>query len=92
MFVAWSADDREKALGFTKRQRETCSGCGTHPDEWQADADAYVGWLERCPGCERLEQEENNIPEAKRSSRSIKRFLVPRSVAERMMARGRERR
>lgn len=83
----WLPDDQDKALAWNRRQRELCSGCGTHSDEWKDDPDAYVGWLESCKGCERLEAENSNIPDGK-ASPAIKRFLVPRAIAERMMAQG----
>lgn len=33
-FLAWSADDQDKAIAYTVRQRARCPSCGTNPDEW----------------------------------------------------------
>ena len=48
------------AIAYEREIRSRCSGCGTSPDEWAHNPDAYVGDVEICPGCERLTQENNN--------------------------------
>lgn len=87
-FLAWCPCCQDKTLDYVRREREKCNGCGTHPDEWERDPDVYVGHLEECPGCSRLEAEDQNIPAGKRSSRAIKKFLVPREVGNRLMEQG----
>lgn len=42
-------------------REKVCPGCGTRGEEWRADPVAYVGWTERCPGCEVLAQEQDNL-------------------------------
>ena len=60
---------REKSL--------TCSGCGTRRDEWEADPDAYISIHEPCPGCVRIEEEQQNIGE---KDRGMKVGLLPFKV------------
>lgn len=62
-FLSWSEDDQDKALAFQRAQLEICSTCGTREAEWEADRFAYVGEAVRCPGCEVLEMERDNVPE-----------------------------
>ena len=54
-FLAWKPEDQDAALQWQARRSQTCSGCGTHPDEWNPKAgghrQAYVPVLEMCPGC-----------------------------------------
>lgn len=33
-FLAWSADDQDKALAWMVRKSEACPSCGTNPDTW----------------------------------------------------------
>lgn len=33
-------------------QRQTCPNCGTRPEEWKDDKDAYVPEARHCRGCE----------------------------------------
>lgn len=62
-FLSWDPDDQDKALAWRRYQSELCTGCGTHPDEWDENPDAYFGDFYTCPGCERLEAERDNVPE-----------------------------
>lgn len=80
-FLAWSEDDQAKALAYVRREREKCSRCGTRKAEWEKDRFAFVGNIEVCPGCEVLEQESGNIPEAERRSMAYKVGLVRREDA-----------
>lgn len=56
----WTQADRDKAVWYQLRKAETCSSCGTHPDEWDpakgGDRHAYAAAVHRCPGCAQLEQ------------------------------------
>lgn len=61
-FLSWSEDDQDAALAFMRAKTELCS-CGTRAAEWEADRFAYTGTIWRCPGCELLELERQNIPE-----------------------------
>lgn len=54
-FLGWDTDDRAKALAWHIRQAQTCSRCGTRPDEWDPNRGgrrhAYVGEIHECAGC-----------------------------------------
>lgn len=78
VFRRWRDDDRAKALEFIREQNRRCGSCGTRKDEWAEDPDVYVGDIEICEGCARIEQErENDI--AKRPGAKI--GLLPRRAA-----------
>jgi hypothetical protein len=55
VFLSWDTDDQDAALLWQAREARRCSGCGTHPDDWDPDAggrrDAYHATVEVCPGC-----------------------------------------
>lgn len=78
----WSALDRAKSLAYLAFQRSVCDGCGTRQAEWdeqQAGGDrfAYVAEPVRCPGCELIEMEREQIPQGA-EGRGVKIGLVPR--------------
>lgn len=54
-FLAWPASDRDKAIWWHVRQRQTCSGCGTRAEEWDpargGRLDAYKATPVQCIGC-----------------------------------------
>jgi hypothetical protein len=50
-FLSWSQDDRDKAIWSLLRERQACQGCGTRPDEWEGDLDAYKAETQMCHGC-----------------------------------------
>jgi len=58
-FLAWSQDDRDKAIWELIRSAETCPGCGTRAAEWRPELGghpaAHLPKLELCHGCEQLE-------------------------------------
>lgn len=76
--LKWSDLDREKAMAYRAEVASKCSGCGTRDDEWDPDQGgsrfAYVPETWRCPGCELLAMEQDNIPED--SSKGVKIALV----------------
>lgn len=55
VFLTWGKDDRDKAIWWEIRQRQTCQGCGTRHEEWDPELggrrDAYKADWHRCPGC-----------------------------------------
>lgn len=62
----WTKEDRDKAIWFQVRQRQTCPGCGTRQEEWEGDHNAYTHDFAFCRGCEvrsRGEAELKNAPE-----------------------------
>lgn len=54
-FHTWDQASRDAALLWQKLQNETCSQCGTHPDDWDEDAGghprAWVATVHSCKGC-----------------------------------------
>jgi hypothetical protein len=84
-FRSWDQDDQDKALAFLRVQRETCQNCGTRMEEWDGkrggDRFAYVAESERCPGCELIAQEHENIHNAAGESggttKGVRVFLLP---------------
>lgn len=78
-FLDWDPMDQDKALAFQRDKNSTCR-CGTKPREWAKDRFAYVGQQRHCPGCELLEQERENVPEA--MTRSTHVYLVPPDQAK----------
>jgi hypothetical protein len=55
VFLGWPEDDQDAALQWQAREHQKCSGCGTHPSEWNpsegGSRQAYRAALEMCPGC-----------------------------------------
>lgn len=54
-FLAYSQDDRDKAIWEYLEDRKTCPHCGTRSEEWYDDdgryRPAYVAELAECEGC-----------------------------------------
>lgn len=82
---SWSALDREKALAWREWQRWSCGECGTRPDDWDpgrgGHRDAYIADTVRCPGCERIAQERDLVPDG-RPGYGVKVALLPRAAYE----------
>ncbi len=72
----WSQLDRDKALWYAAWKAETCSGCGTHPDEWDpakgGSRTAYEATQKRCPGCAATEQLQESIAAQKTKDRGVR--------------------
>jgi hypothetical protein len=54
-FLSWSETDQDAALAWQAHENRRCSGCGTHPDDWD-DAknglpSGYHAEAHTCPGC-----------------------------------------
>ena len=64
-FLAWSHADRDKAIWWHIRQRQTCPGCGTRAEEWDerlgGHRHAYDPREVRCRGCEVLESKRASL-------------------------------
>ncbi len=77
----WSALDRAKALAFAVFSRAVCEGCGTRAAEWDegsgGDRFAYVAESHRCPGCELVGMEQEQVPQGP-DGRGVKIGLRPR--------------
>lgn len=80
-FLSWSEEDQDKALAFMREKATICRDCGTRLDDWDPDKGghrhAFVGDVQRCPGCELLEQEQENVRRDMTSMRGIKVRLKP---------------
>lgn len=77
-FLGWDQDDQDKALAYIEQMSTVCSGCGTRKVDWELDRNAYIGDLDHCEGCQRLEEESDNIPEG---GKGYKPRLVREDVA-----------
>jgi hypothetical protein len=66
-------------MAWRREQRLICPGCRTRKEEWQRDRDAFIGNIEVCPGCDRLEQERENASNMKQ--RGLHVGLVPKEFA-----------
>ena len=79
VFLRWSDDDRDKALAWARLGRATCSDCGTRPDEWEADRDAYRPDHHICQGCLEIAQHRGQIKDiAERTPGGVKVYLQPK--------------
>lgn len=80
---AWLDTDRGYALAWRADKAQTCT-CGTRPDEWAEDDDAYIGSYVYCEGCARLADEQNNVPRDGdgRPRPGYHVFLQPRELYE----------
>lgn len=78
VFLSWSPLDQDKAMAWTREQRKVCNGCGTRKSEWDHDRDAYIGDIQYCEGCARIEQERENAAGSARKGLHV--GLVPRGM------------
>lgn len=69
MFIAWSEDDRDKAIAFTRWRQQFCPECGTRDRDW-IDETGHVRvdpvWetsLRRCRGCVEVERAMGTVPD-----------------------------
>ena len=80
---SWTELDRAKALAWHQWQRVVCGECRTRLAEWDpqqgGDRHAYIPDTIRCPGCELIEQERDQVPND-RSGYGVKIQLLPRGV------------
>lgn len=68
-FLAWGTSDRDKAIWWYLRKRQTCPGCGTRPDEWNPDVGgswhAYRFEAVQCEGCLKRHRAEEALEKSK---------------------------
>ncbi len=79
VFLTWDDDDRDKAVAYTRAMHHICKGCGTRPEEWEANPNAYIGDIYKCEGCVRLEGERENAAESTEKGLHVR--LLPEKVA-----------
>jgi hypothetical protein len=80
-FRTWSDDDQDEVLGFRREKAKVCQ-CGTHPDEWERDRNAYTIEIYECPGCRQLElarAELSKMDLAERAGKYV--YLIPTKLA-----------
>lgn len=85
--LVWTQADRDKAIQHQLLKAETCSTCGTHPDQWDptkgGDRHAFVAHVSRCAGCAAIEQQQEALAAAVKSGnagRGERVGLKPREV------------
>lgn len=80
-FLAWSADDQDKALAFLSDRSERCQDCGTKPAEWDpaqgGSRTAYVAEPIRCLGCETRAQAHRDLQHDADQNLGVHIILVP---------------
>jgi len=85
----WTQQDRDKAIWHAKYKSETCSGCGTHPDEWDpekgGDRHAYAAVESRCPGCAAIEQLQEAVESRPKNERIRGVRVILKQAAERLV-------
>lgn len=57
-----------------------CGSCKTRDEDWKRDRDAFVGDITICPGCQRIEEEQENARNLK--LRGARIGLVPKELAK----------
>lgn len=64
-FLAWSKVSRDAAILWQLRENEKCTGCGTHPHDWDEQHGghprAYVAKLYTCKGCAAAESARDRL-------------------------------
>lgn len=73
-FLSWPKVSRDAAILWQQHRAEVCTGCGTHPDEWNpargGRPDAFEMGPTHCRGCEvRAQAEEQFERDRKRYRR-----------------------
>lgn len=82
-FLDWDQSDRDKALWWLIHDRERCPGCGTRPEEWVGDKDAFIPEATHCRGCEvKARADEGFEKVRKQYRRGTSMRLTPRAVFE----------
>jgi hypothetical protein len=93
--LVWTQQDRDKAIWHARHRAERCSGCGTHPDEWDpkkgGDRQAYAAVESRCAGCAALELQQELTESRPKEDRlrGVRIVLRSRESIEREVAAGR---
>lgn len=77
-WLKWEDGDRQKAIAWELRKRETCPRCSTRPDEWQGGKRLYKPHVHQCIGCRELAKTNKTIPEKARDwSHAVMRRILP---------------
>ena len=65
-WLKWDEGDRQKALAWEIRKRQTCQHCGTKPEDWQAGKRIYAPKQVPCIGCKELVRANKSVPQSAR--------------------------
>lgn len=81
VFLRWPQEDQDDALTWAAHEARRCSGCGTHPDDWDPDAGgerhAFRAEPYQCQGCVET-QRTAEAPEMQDGQRGMRVRLVRR--------------
>lgn len=80
-FLGWDDDDQDLALEWARIEARRCDGCGTLPEDWAADREAYVPIGQRCLGCRAIAEEHESLREQGVKSEGLRIVLVPPEMA-----------
>lgn len=75
-FLTWDESDQDKALMYQAERASICGHCGTRQTEWDKNKFAYIADVERCPGCELMEREQENIAEMAKEGKGTQGLRV----------------
>jgi hypothetical protein len=60
VFLDWSVADQQAALSWQAHENRRCQTCGTHPDDWAAGAGAFHAEHYQCPGCVKVQRQQEH--------------------------------
>lgn len=72
---------------YRRQMRTVCQGCGTRREDWEGKEDEeapFVAMFRICPGCQRLEEERENVPDG---TKGVHYELIPTEEAMKQMER-----
>lgn len=65
-WLMWDEGDRQKAIAWEIRRRETCQHCGTRNSDWQSGERPFKPEKVHCIGCRESEKVQKSIPDKAR--------------------------
>lgn len=83
-FLDWPQADQQAALSWQAHESRRCNGCGTHPDDWAGNRDAFHGEHYQCPGCLKAhrESEHPNVKDGKIPALHVRLKPGPKHACE----------
>lgn len=80
-FLQWDRLSRNAAVAWARRNAETCTSCGTHPDTWDptrgGSEHALVAVIDACRGCATLQSGQQQLTDDMRKQGGHVRFGPP---------------
>lgn len=61
-------------MEYRQQMRTVCDGCGTRAVDWERNPNAFIALFDVCPGCQRLEEDRDNVPDG---LKGVHHHLVP---------------